>query len=190
MHKEFVFVWRRERVKNFDLAPAMAYGPITDRMANTGWANACKKAGFDDLNPHDLRHTVGLRLREAGQPEHTISDVLGHSRRGTTMTAHYSQAQIVELHDALERIKEDSGRFNKTLQTLIREARAAKKPARKFHRIPVQNRSNGPTAARKSARVPRSSDNSSTPGEHLARAPRGGKSSVSPTKVPQQRKRA
>ena len=37
------------------------------------------------------------------------------------MTRHYSVAQIVELHAALEKVKEDSGRWNKSLQTLRRE---------------------------------------------------------------------
>jgi len=33
-HSEFVFVWRRERVKNLDQAPLMAYRPI-ETMNNT-----------------------------------------------------------------------------------------------------------------------------------------------------------
>ncbi len=41
------------------------------------------------------------------------------------MTSHYSMAQIVELHAALERIKEDTGRWNKSLATLRREHKAA-----------------------------------------------------------------
>ena len=60
-----------------------------------------------------------MRLREAGVQEGTIADLLWHST--TTMTRHYSVAQIVELHAALEKVKEDSGRWNKSLQTLRRE---------------------------------------------------------------------
>ena len=37
------------------------------------------------------------------------------------MTRHYSMAQIVELHAALEKIKEDTGRWNKSLAALRRE---------------------------------------------------------------------
>jgi len=37
------------------------------------------------------------------------------------MTRHYRVAQIVELHAALKKVKEDSGRWNKSLQTLRRE---------------------------------------------------------------------
>ena len=117
-HAEFVFVWRRERVKNIDRTPAMQYRPI-EAMNNTGWQNARRSAGLGDLHVHDLRHTVGMRLREAGVAESTVADILWHTKK--TMTQHYSVAQIVELHAALEKIKDDNGRWNKSLATLRRE---------------------------------------------------------------------
>lgn len=117
-HPEFVFVYRRERVKNTDLVPVMPYRPI-EVMNNTAWQNGRKAAGLGDLHVHDLRHTVGMRLREAGVPESTAADVLWHSVK--TMTQHYSMAQIAELHAALEKVKADSGRWNKTLATLRQE---------------------------------------------------------------------
>ena len=117
-HAEFVFVYRRERVKNTDQAPVMPYRPI-EVMNNTAWQSGRKKAGLGDLHVHDLRHTVGMRLREAGVPESTAADVLWHSVK--TMTHHYSMAQIAELHAALEKITADSGRWNKTLATLRQE---------------------------------------------------------------------
>ncbi len=55
--------------------------------------------------------------------ESTIADILWHSTM--TMTQHYSVAQIVELHQALEKIKDDAGRWNKSLATLRREQEAA-----------------------------------------------------------------
>jgi hypothetical protein len=39
------------------------------------------------------------------------------------MTHHYSVAQIIELHTALEKIKEDAGRWNKSLAMLKLEQR-------------------------------------------------------------------
>jgi integrase len=120
-HPEFVFVWRRERVKNLDQKPAMAYRPI-EAMNNTGWQNARTRADLGDLHVHDLRHTVGMRLREAGVPENTIGDILWHSKK--TITGHYTMAQIVELHGALEKIKADSGAWNKSLHTLRLEHQA------------------------------------------------------------------
>ena len=52
----------------------------------------------------------GLRLREAGVPDHTQDDILWHSSK--TMTARYSIAQIVEVLEALEKIKDETNRWN------------------------------------------------------------------------------
>lgn len=73
-------------------------------MNNTAWQNARKKAGLGDLHVHDLRHTVGMRLRDAGVLERTQDDILWHARAG--MTSHYAVAQIREIYDALELIKQ------------------------------------------------------------------------------------
>jgi hypothetical protein len=64
-------------------------------------------------------------LREAGVPESTVADILWHSN--PSMTRHYSVAQIVELHSALKKIKEDTGRWNKSLATLKQEHEATKR---------------------------------------------------------------
>lgn len=122
-HPEFVFVWRRERVTNLDQAPAMAYQPIA-AMNNTGWQNGRKAAGLDDLHVHDLRHTVGMRLREVGVADNTIGDILWHSKK--SITGHYTMAQIVELHAGLDKIKADTGAWNKSLTTLRLEFEAAR----------------------------------------------------------------
>lgn len=121
-HPEFVFVYRRERVKNLDKPAAMPYRAI-ETMNNTAWQNGRTKAGLGDLHVHDLRHTVGMRLREAGVAEGTIADLLWHSTK--TMTQHYSVAQVVELHGALEKIKDDSGRWNRSLAMLKAEQKGA-----------------------------------------------------------------
>ena len=130
-HEEFVFVYRRERVKNTNQPATMPYRRI-ETMNNSGWQRArreCDSGGLADLHVHDLRHTVGMRLREAGVPESTTADILWHSN--PTMTRHYSVAQVVELHAALEKIKEDSGRWNKSLAMLRREQEEAARLARK-----------------------------------------------------------
>jgi hypothetical protein len=46
-----------------------------------------------------------------------------------SMTHHYSMAQIVELHAALEEIKEDTGRWNKGLATHKLEQEATRRDA-------------------------------------------------------------
>ena len=72
-----------------------------------------------DLRLHDLRHTVGMRL--ANVRENTIADILW--REHSSMTGHYSVAQIDELVAALELIADEHGRANKTLQMLQLEAK-------------------------------------------------------------------
>jgi Phage integrase family len=106
------------------LPAKMPYRP-TQKMLNTAWETARTNAGLPDLHVHDLRHTVGMRLREARVSESTSSDVLGHARGSITM--HYSVAQVRELREALELIKDDSGRTKVALQMLARQSRAAVK---------------------------------------------------------------
>ena len=90
-----------------------------ETMNNNGWQRARKAVGLQDVRVHDLRHTVGMRLREAGVREETISDILWHSRG--TMTAHYSVAQVRELLDALNLITDEGNRTNANLEMLFRE---------------------------------------------------------------------
>lgn len=122
-HATHVFAYRRERTTNVAKAPVMPYRPV-QTMNNTAWQRARREAGLGDLHVHDLRHTAGMRLREAGVPESTIADILWHSTR--SMTHHYSMAQIVEIHAALEKIRDDSGRWNKSLATLKFEQQQAR----------------------------------------------------------------
>jgi integrase len=116
-HPEFVFVYS-QRVKK------PKYARI-ETMNNTAWQQARKKAGLSDLHIHDLRHTVGMRLREADVREETIAAILWHTRPG--MTAHYSVAQVAELVEALNRITDERHRTNRSLAMIAREALEAKK---------------------------------------------------------------
>ena len=133
-HPEFVFVYQHNRGRSGTLGTSRPADyipvppkPITGGMLNTGWLQACKKAGVAGLRVHDLRHTVGMRLREVGVMENTIAEILWHAI-GRNVTRHYSAAQVRELHVALERIKtEPAEGANKTLRTLSEEAREAAK---------------------------------------------------------------
>ncbi|MGA8149273.1 MAG: site-specific integrase [Gallionellaceae bacterium] len=109
-HPEFVFTYQRG--KNHE-------PHAVETMNNNGWQNARKAVGLQDVRVHDLRHTVGMRLREAGVREETIADILWHSRG--TMTAHYSVAQVRELLDAMNLITDESNRTNASLEMLFRE---------------------------------------------------------------------
>lgn len=118
-HPEFVFVYS-QRVKK------PKYGPI-ETMNNTAWQNWRARRGLGDFRPHDLRHTVGMRLREAGVSEASRADILWHTREG--MTAHYSVAQVVEIRSALELIVDERHAHNVSLASIIAAQRAARVPA-------------------------------------------------------------
>ena len=60
-----------------------------------------------------------MRLRETG--------ILWHT--SPSMTHHYRMAQIVELHGALEKIKDDNGCLNKSLATWKLEQEATRRDA-------------------------------------------------------------
>jgi integrase len=123
-HDEFVFVYRRRKK---DGSPGAGRPHRIDTINNTAWQRARKEAALGDLHVHDLRHTTGMRLREVGVGESTRADILWHT--SPTMTHHYSMAQIVELHAALEKIKDDTGAWNKSLVTLKLEQQAAQRDA-------------------------------------------------------------
>ena len=83
-------------------------------MNNTGWQRAREKAagmyeqelgracpdGFRFVRVHDLKHTLGRRLRAAGIPKETRSVLLGHTNGD--ITTHYSAAEIEELWKAVQ----------------------------------------------------------------------------------------
>ncbi|MDP3211954.1 tyrosine-type recombinase/integrase [Methylotenera sp.] len=109
-HSEFVFTYQKGKLHE----PSSV-----ETMNNNGWQNARKAVGLQDVRVHDLRHTVAVRLREAGVREETIADILWHSRN--SMTAHYSVAQVRELLDALNLVTDESNKVNANLEMLFRE---------------------------------------------------------------------
>ena len=80
------------------------------------WQRHRKKVGLSDVRIHDLRHTTGRRLRAAGVPKETRSDILGHNNGD--MTSHYSIAEINELIEAVEKIADESTSATPTLISL------------------------------------------------------------------------
>jgi len=107
MHGSHVFVWRRERIKHLDRIPVMKYGPI-GTMNNTGFQNARKAAGLARVRVHDLRHTFGQRLRDAGVPEEDRALLLGHAIGG--MPQHYAAATVARLMESANRVMETRDR--------------------------------------------------------------------------------
>lgn len=113
-HDEFVFVYRRERVKNFDEPPVMKYDRI-GTMNNSGWQQARKAVGLSHVRIHDLRHTFGHRLRDAGVSEEDRALLLGHSITG--MPQHYADATVAALVASANRVNQTRDRA-----TLLRVA--------------------------------------------------------------------
>ncbi len=61
---------------------------------------ACDLAKITNLHWHDLRHTFGTRLAEAGYSEATIAELMGHADRKTT--GRYTHATDRSKHAAVE----------------------------------------------------------------------------------------
>ncbi len=77
--------------------------PIT-RMLNSAWKRARKKVGLTQVRVHDLKHTLGRRLRSAGVSFEDRQDLLGH--RSSRITTHYSAAELSRLIEAANSVCE------------------------------------------------------------------------------------
>ncbi len=86
-HREYVFTYKDRRVR---------------RMFNSAWMRARRMAGVPNVRVHDLKHTLGRRLRAAGVPLETRRILLGH--KNGDITTHYSAPEIEELIEAAERV--------------------------------------------------------------------------------------
>lgn len=62
---------------------------------NTAFQGARAAAGLTQVRVHDLRHTFGQRLRDAGVSEEDRALLLGHAIQG--MPSHYAQATLARL---------------------------------------------------------------------------------------------
>ncbi len=65
-----------------------------------GFNGACTDAGLDDFRFHDLRHTAGTRLADAGADAFTIAEILGHAT--LQMTKRYTHATDERKRQAVE----------------------------------------------------------------------------------------
>ena len=91
-------------------------------MHNRAWKRARKKAaekylkvlgkpcpdGFLRIRVHDLKHSFGHRLREAGVSHEDRQDLLGH--KSGSITTHYSSAERRNLIEAANKICGDDSR--------------------------------------------------------------------------------
>lgn len=77
------------------------------QMTNNSWKTAWKEAGLPigkeyGKGVHNLRHTFGKRLRDAGVDERDVQDLLHHLPRN--ITRHYSVPELRNLKRCLDRI--------------------------------------------------------------------------------------
>jgi len=112
---DFVFSYRGKKLRS---------------MRNDGWLNAVTKAanvyqerfgcdapeGFKRLRIHDLRHTVGRRLRAAGVGEMDVAALLGH--KTGSITRYYADAEMQNLRQCLEMIHKSSWRESKQIMAI------------------------------------------------------------------------
>jgi len=118
LHPEMVFTYWRPK-KGFDIVDVKHHK--INFINNTAWQKAVKRAHLDDLHVHDLRHTVGMRLRLTEIAERTQDVILWHSN--SSMNSHYAIAQLREIYTALEGISmpgHDEESLN--LHAMIRQA--------------------------------------------------------------------
>ncbi|ABM95951.1 tyrosine-type recombinase/integrase [Methylibium petroleiphilum] len=106
-HKEFVFVYRRERVKHIDIEPAMKYRRV-GTINNTAFQAARTEAGLPQVRVHDFRHTFAQRLRDAGVPEEDRALLLGHAVAG--MAQHYATSTVERLIEVANKVSETRDR--------------------------------------------------------------------------------
>jgi len=104
--KSIIEVQRKNRDKNCPYVFPYQ-GSRIGGMNNTGWQNAWAKTGFPICKeickgPHNLKHTYGRRLRNAGVSLETRK-VLLHHKNGD-ITTHYSPAEVSELLTASEKV--------------------------------------------------------------------------------------
>ena len=100
-HTKYVFVYR---------------GNPIERMNNSGWKDARKKAGLQQVRVHDLKHTFGRRLRAAGVNFEDRQDLLGH--KSGRITNHYSSAELSNLIDAANMVCSNESRKSPALVVL------------------------------------------------------------------------
>ncbi|MEL0585506.1 MAG: tyrosine-type recombinase/integrase [Candidatus Thiodiazotropha sp. (ex. Lucinoma kazani)] len=77
-------------------------GKPSTRMLNTAWRHARTRVGLSQVRVHDLKHTLGRRLRAAGVSFEDRQDLLGH--RSGRITTHYSAAELSRLIEAADSV--------------------------------------------------------------------------------------
>ena len=86
-HPDYVFVYQNER-KVMD-------ANRVETNNNSAWQKARSRARLPQVRVHDLRHTYGQRLRDAGVSNEDRAVLMGHASK--TMSEHYATPTIAKL---------------------------------------------------------------------------------------------
>ncbi|WP_179395012.1 tyrosine-type recombinase/integrase [Lacticaseibacillus absianus] len=86
---------------------------LRDRSTNGTFERARLRAGLPKIVVHDLRHTLGVLLRESGVPLEDIKDILGHKDVSTTLiyaqiSPKVKKSATKKLNDYLAKSKKKS----------------------------------------------------------------------------------
>lgn len=86
--------------------PELVFGEMRN-MTDKAWYRAWKDAGLPQgpemkKGVHNLRHTFGKRLRDAGVHDRDVQDLLHHVPKD--VTRHYSEPELKKLKECLERL--------------------------------------------------------------------------------------
>ncbi|MFZ5996383.1 MAG: tyrosine-type recombinase/integrase [Nitrospirota bacterium] len=81
--------------------------PYIARNMYREFKKVCRKIGMPNFRFHDLRHTVGTRLAQAGHDLYAIASVLGHSQLSTAKR--YAKHNVESLHRVVKTLDKKDG---------------------------------------------------------------------------------
>lgn len=86
-----------------------------DRVGNIrkGYTSALRRAGLEQINIHQIRHTVAVKMLAAGKPLEMVSQYLGHSNTKITYKT-YARFMPSHLEDAAEILNFETIRFKRS----------------------------------------------------------------------------
>jgi integrase len=109
-HPDYVFAYRNKK-------KAMTPSRI-ETINNSAWQKARVRANLVQVRVHDLRHTYGQRLRDAGVSNEDRAVLMGHAT--SSMSEHYATPTIARLVQMASLVA--TTRDTPTLLRLVKES--------------------------------------------------------------------
>lgn len=105
-------------------------GTKYDRFNNTSWRKTLKRAGIQNFRWHDLRHSFGSRLAQAGVAIQVIAQLMGHSSLSVTMR--YAHLAPSNLKAAIRTLDEPPQLVEPGRRSAHRSTHGARRPEREL----------------------------------------------------------